>query len=188
MYGWDYPLLTFIYSGFLESKGGSTYPLVHTPWLPRFPTHFVEGKTRFWGEGYEHQEAFWVHLSKGYVKGVCTSNHGLRVLLCWGWFQGKPEGKPSCVSSEVGLKGNQTECILRFPYFVTHTCVFCLLVFQKERLEMFSSCGGSPVVAGGLNPKNKYPFSLGEGGHLLSFGLGTYSFICSSPLEKYNVQ
>ena len=35
----------------------------------------------FWGEGYEHQQAFWVHLSKGYVndvKGVCTSTPGLK--------------------------------------------------------------------------------------------------------------
>ena len=26
----------------------------------------------FWGEGYEHQQANWVHFSKGYVNGVCT--------------------------------------------------------------------------------------------------------------------
>ena len=41
-------------------------PLVHTPWLPWFPTHFIRGIYPFWGEGYAGL------LSKGYVKGVCT--------------------------------------------------------------------------------------------------------------------
>ena len=43
-------------------------PLVHAPWLPWFPTHFIRCIYRFWGEGYEHQQASWVALSKGYVQ------------------------------------------------------------------------------------------------------------------------
>ena len=62
------------------SSGGSTCPLfIPVPWLPWFPNHFVRDIYPFWGEGYKHQQAFWVLLSKGYVKGVCTNTPG---LLC----------------------------------------------------------------------------------------------------------
>ena len=44
---------------------------VHTPCshplLPWFPSHFTRGKYPLWGEGYEHPQAFWVHLPKGNV-------------------------------------------------------------------------------------------------------------------------
>ena len=64
------------------SKGGTTYPLfIALGFFAWFPTHFIRGYIPFWGEGYEHQQAFWVHLSKGYVKGVCTSTPGIRMQI-----------------------------------------------------------------------------------------------------------
>ena len=40
--------------------------------FPGFQPTVQGGIYPFWGEGYEHQQAFWVHLSKGYAIGVCT--------------------------------------------------------------------------------------------------------------------
>ena len=47
-----------------QSKGGSTYPLFMPLGFRGFQaTLYALFFCSFWGEGYEHQQAFWVHMS-----------------------------------------------------------------------------------------------------------------------------
>ena len=69
--------------------GCSLYiPLVHTPWLPRFPTHFIR------------------YIREGYAKGVCTSTgswKGLRIFCGQIFERWAFAGSPSPRRVEGGM-------------------------------------------------------------------------------------